>query len=445
MRELIYPRERKLGTITLVLGILFWAVLVMGTLGIALLFLLAGYVLYLFTQSTLISYIKGNGVLLSQAQFPDLFAQFEECCSRLQLEQKPTVYVLSGDGGLNAFATRFLGASYVVLLSDVVDAMRRHEDGVRFYLGHELGHLKRKHLTSHFLRWPALWLPLLGAAYSRSMEYTCDLHGRACCNTPEGASRSLAALAAGSERWEQLHLPSYVGQVTATGGFWMSFHELIAGYPWLVKRVARISGLNVDAPKRNPFAYVFAVVVPFAGRLGAGLGLLIMVYVIGVLAAIAIPAYNTHMHKAEVAAAMQASEPVRAAVLDQFRKTGEFPTSLEDLKISPALAEGSTAELNQDGHILVVTTSQGALLYQLVMDTQHKVLTWACFTGDDLDARLVPPECDGESHSEYEALPGMNADGEDGTEDEPASEESSGEGNDSAPALHDPDGKGLTS
>ena len=41
--ELVYPRERTLGTITLVLGILVWLLIVVGTVGIALVYLLIGF------------------------------------------------------------------------------------------------------------------------------------------------------------------------------------------------------------------------------------------------------------------------------------------------------------------------------------------------------------------------------------------------------------------
>ncbi len=51
VNQLVYPRERMLGTIALVLGLLIWLALIVGTLGGALLGLALGFVLYLFAQS----------------------------------------------------------------------------------------------------------------------------------------------------------------------------------------------------------------------------------------------------------------------------------------------------------------------------------------------------------------------------------------------------------
>src|SRR5690349_308339 len=123
MNDLVYPRERTLGKLTLVLGILAWIALIVGTGGVALAALLAGFVVYLFLHSALISHIKGNGVQLTEAQFPELHAQFAACCDRLELRRRPQAYVLNGGGTLNAFATKFLGTQYVVLLSGAVEAM----------------------------------------------------------------------------------------------------------------------------------------------------------------------------------------------------------------------------------------------------------------------------------------------------------------------------------
>jgi len=133
---LVYPRERTLGSITLVLGVLLWLLLIAGTFGVVLVYLLLGFIGYVFAQSALIAYIRNTGVRVSAEQFPDLHQRFVDCCHKLGLEQPPEAYVLHGNGMFNAFAARFLGRHFVVLLSDVVDAMEAQPEGVNFYIGH---------------------------------------------------------------------------------------------------------------------------------------------------------------------------------------------------------------------------------------------------------------------------------------------------------------------
>lgn len=389
---LVYPRERTLGTITLVIGLLVWLGLIVGTFGGALIGLAIGFVLYLFAQSALIAHIKGNGVELSEAQFPDLHAQFTACCDRLQMKTRPKAYILNGNGGLNAFATKFLGAQFVVLMSDVVDAMNKHADGVRFYIGHELGHLRMKHLSGHLLRWPALWLPLLGAAYSRARESTCDRHGLACSGSPEGAARSLAALSAGAERWEHLDVTAYLRQTNHSSGFWMSFHELIAGYPWLTKRAARVMNTSAPMPRRNGLAYLLALFIPYAGRLGAGFGFLILVYILGIMAAVAIPAYHDYTVKARVSAAVISSQPVRMALVNYYQSNQKIPESLDIAGIPSQLADGTRLSLDPKEMVLTVSTKQGELIFTPTADAQGRI-TWGCKNGAGLKPTQLPPSC----------------------------------------------------
>ena len=78
----------------------------------------------------------------------------------------------------------------------------------------------------------------------------------------------------------------------------MSFHELVASYPWTGKRLVRVLDRTPEIPRRNPLAYLLAIFVPYAGRMGAGFGVLIYVYFVGIIAAIAIPAYQNYTVRA---------------------------------------------------------------------------------------------------------------------------------------------------
>jgi Zn-dependent protease with chaperone function len=264
MKKLVYRHENWLFWTHFVLSTLFWGWVLLITKGMALLFLPVFFLLYLFGQSAFISHLRGGGALISAGQFPDLNERVQSCAKKLEMKKVPAAYILNGNGVLNAFATQFLRRHYIVLLSNVVDALQENPDALNFYIGHELGHIKRRHVAWMSYLAPASILPLLGAAYSRAREYTCDLHGARCCESPLSAQQALAALAVGSRLWKDVNLKTYLTQVNETKGFWMSFHELLASYPWLTKRVARVSPEFPQdrMPRRNPFAWLLCLFIP---------------------------------------------------------------------------------------------------------------------------------------------------------------------------------------
>ena len=392
MKELVYPRERVLGMVTLVLGLVVWTALIVGTFGVALGLVALGFIVYLFTHSALIAHIRGNGVELTLEQFPELYAHFAACCDRLDMDERPDAYVLNGNGALNAFATKFLGTQFVVLLSDVVDAMDKSASGVRFYIGHELGHLRMKHLRGQLLRWPVLWLPLLGAAYSRARESTCDRHGAACCDSPADAAHALAALSTGPGRWDRLNIAAYLKQLGYSRGFWMSFHELTAGYPWLTKRVSRVIDPNAPVPSRNPLSYVLAAIVPYAGRLGGGFGALVLVYVIGVMAAVALPAYQDYTVRAHLTAAVAQSQATRDALARHYETKKEVPGSLEEAGAPAKLPDGTVMTLDSRRMVLTMSLKQGELIFIPSIDDKGHVV-WTCSNGKGLRPAQLPPTC----------------------------------------------------
>lgn len=271
MTKPLYPHEKTLFIIAAVISILVWIGFIVFTKGIILLGLPIVWVLYLFVQSGFISRLKGTGALVSDSQFPDIQRRIKTCAEKTGLTVVPKVYILHGDGMFNAFATHFLRTHYIILLSDILDALEGDPEAINFYIGHEMGHIDRKHLFYAPFLSVALILPLLGAAYLRAREYTCDMYGALCCD-PKAAQQGLAALGVGGKRYKTLNMDEYIGQTEETSGFWMSFHELIASYPWLVKRLARVSpGRDAKIPARHPLAYFIALFVPKINIMGIAL------------------------------------------------------------------------------------------------------------------------------------------------------------------------------
>jgi len=393
--SLIYPRERTLGTLTLVLGFIAWIAIIAGTFGIGLIYVLMVFIFYVFAQSAVIAWIRGTAVRLSPTQFPDLFQRLEACCQKLGINTLPEAYLLHGNGVFNAFATRFFGRNFVVLYSEVVDAMEREPEGINFYLGHELGHIRMKHLTGRLWRMPVLWLPLLGAAYARAKEYTCDLHGRACCATPESAARALIAIGAGSRRWETADLPTYASQSQQHQGFWFSFHELIGGYPWLTKRVAHCLDPIKAAPGRNPFAYVLALFVPYGGQTANGVaGLMITVAMIGILAAVALPAYQDYQQRAVVSQAWLQATPVREALARHYANKRMIASSFEEVGVSATLPGGGLMRLNNQNMVVEVRTPAGVLVMEpKASPSSLNGVAWSCLAGEGLKPTALPAGC----------------------------------------------------
>ncbi|MFA7275222.1 MAG: M48 family metallopeptidase [Pseudobdellovibrionaceae bacterium] len=277
----IYSNEEPLFLTALFISVLAWGGLLVATKGALLAVIPFLFLTYLFAQSGFVSHLRGTGALVSTDQFPKLHEAVEECAARVGLKKTPYVFVMHMNGMFNAFALSFLRRHYVVLLSDIVDALDDHPDALKFYIGHEMGHIHRNHTLWEAILTPALILPLLGAAYSRAREYTCDQFGRVCCDDVKSSRFGLAALAVGGKKYAELNEEAYLAQLKETKGFWMSFHELIANYPWLTKRYARVMGdkkFEAQIPRRNIFAYLFAMWIP---RLSIMSLLVVYVLIIG--------------------------------------------------------------------------------------------------------------------------------------------------------------------
>jgi Zn-dependent protease with chaperone function/Tfp pilus assembly protein PilE len=393
---LVYPTERPLYYVLFTIGAIFWLALVLATLGIALLYLVFGFIAYLFAHSALIAWIRGNGVKITPQQFPDLYGRYQQCCRKLGMEQPPEAYILNGQGVLNAFATKFVGRYFVVLNSNLVDAMMDKPGAVSFYMGHELGHIARGHLRMGPILLPGSLLPLLGAGYRRAQEYTCDAFGAACCSDREAAVHALCALAAGDKRWSVLNVPAYLEQAKDTSGFWMSFHELIADYPWTVKRVARVARPSAKMPGRNPLAWFFAFFIPRFGVGGSAVGGVMAVALVGVLAAIAIPAYQDYVARAKMSEVVSAGQLATRAVTAFYDQNGKLPQTLADsgfTQSSPAIKRMVFDHLSGVIEIApaFAPVQDKTLEFVPKLDAQKRI-QWRC-RSDDIAPKYLPAQC----------------------------------------------------
>lgn len=247
---LVHPKERTYQSAVIIVSALIYGILglglvmaiaqVPGVLGLLITYVLFGLFIYAMVRGLLLGHIVGNAVRISERQLPQLFEQAREAAGRLGMTTLPDLYLVQSGGMLNAFATRFFGRQFIILLSEVMDiAGERGEDAVGFVLAHELAHHKRGHLQKHVLFFPGRIIPFLGQAYSRGCELTCDRYGAACYRN--GAVTGLLALAAGTRVHQQVDPALFAQQVTTEAGFWRSFAEVLSLHPILPRRVSELS------------------------------------------------------------------------------------------------------------------------------------------------------------------------------------------------------------
>lgn len=218
-----------------------------GAAGVVLFYTIVIVFAYFMFHGLMLGQIRGNGIRVSEHQFPELMAMANEHSRRLGMDDTPDVFILQSGGVLNAFATRFLGRNFVVLYSDVLAlATQKGEKAVSFVLGHELGHVKRKHMTRRVLLYPSMIVPFLGGAYSRACEYTCDNIGNAL--QPDGSVDGLLVLAAGRELYTQVNRTEFANQRKTERGFFVVLAELLSTHPNLTKRVAALDSRTREAP-----------------------------------------------------------------------------------------------------------------------------------------------------------------------------------------------------
>ncbi|WP_433291800.1 M48 family metallopeptidase [Actinoplanes sp. CA-030573] len=218
-----------------------WGVAVRSAF-IALLLLLPALVIIRETQR---ASVRGQAVELSPTQFPDIYRTAEDFAGRLGLRRRPVIYLANGNGTLNAFAAQATGHDYVVLANELfANLYNNNREGLRFILGHELGHIRLHHVS--------LWynlaiaysgrIPLLGPALSRLREYSCDRHGAYLC--PTGVN-GLVVLTAGRYVENDVNVDELLRQGQRLHGFWTGLAQLPMSHPFTVRRLEHLFRLGM--------------------------------------------------------------------------------------------------------------------------------------------------------------------------------------------------------
>ncbi len=320
-QALSVAKEKTYFTFVLLISIIAWLLLAFTLVGLV--YALMFGVMLWFGNGLLIAYLRSEAIKVGPDQLPELHAAFQQVCERLGVASVPSLYVVQSGGLLNAFATRFSGRDFVVVYSDFLEALGADSPEMKFVLGHEIGHLKSWHILKQVFLAPGLIAPLVGPAYRRSWETSCDRHGAYAAQDLAGSVRAMMILSGGPAYAARLSADAFAGQHRDERGFFVSLHELTSTYPTLSRRVADLQALGTGQPapsvKRHPFAYLIAMGMP-GGNLGGGspaAGLMMVVVVIGLLAAMAIPAFQKVRSQSQ-ARMCQNNQRMLASALDLY-------------------------------------------------------------------------------------------------------------------------------
>src|SRR5215203_4882311 len=196
---------------------------------VALLLLVPGLVVY--RQLTRAG-IRGSAVRLSRRQFPDIYAVKEDFARKLGLQREPEIYLMSGNGTLNAFAASTFGYDFVVIHSELFsNTYEKNRDALAFILGHELGHLRLGHTRLWYQLSTAYVdrVPLIRGFLSRAREFSCDRHGAYLA--PQG-EEGLVLLAAGRYVYKQVDIEELLEQARRFRELWPTVAQLLQSHPF---------------------------------------------------------------------------------------------------------------------------------------------------------------------------------------------------------------------
>lgn len=125
--------------------------------------------------------------------------------------------------------------------------------------------------------------------------------------------------------------------------------------------------------------------------------ILIFVFGIGILAAVAIPAYQDYMNRAQTAEAFAVGQQATAAVGSFYVEHHGLPENLEaaglNIKLPPAV---KSVSLNTGNGVIAVTMATGILadksLEMVPSENEDHSLNWSC-QSEDIPAKALPKAC----------------------------------------------------
>lgn len=198
---------------------------------------------------------RGNGVLISPAQFPAMYELYMEVCQRLEIDDPPDLYLAFQEDNLSKAYATFWRRPCVVVSAEILEYWDDSRDIVAFAMGSALGslYLGHKRWWVETLTWYVLRIPILRRPILDAFTYSCDRCGAYVAPT---ALRALIFAGSGPHVVSHLRLDLFAEQARAYGGLWSQLSSVGEVRPHVCVRAKRLLAADVvdvvTGPNRAP-------------------------------------------------------------------------------------------------------------------------------------------------------------------------------------------------